>query len=526
MPHTDPNLESMSPRPSHAAATMLFVALVLALAQAAGQVDTPNEAERLKDLTRAFRKTRHPIEVLAERSAAVKGMAGHDSEAAAEALLDAYCTVEKELEPVEQKRGEYLVKGRRNTILEKRLELDPEQELQEQITAALLALEQPEALQPLLERALIDEGLPWTLRLALAPRESALEPPPLELVARALRDKRDASTLACGLRALAALGERGRSQAALARELLKHGDPGVRSESVRALTALAVPEALEPLIDSLESESGRARLRVTQSLQTLTHQKIGPTADAWRRWLATEGAPYLRGEVALGNSSEPTGQSAQAIEASETAERYYTIPIDGEALVFIIDRSRSMADPLVGGGRRGRGRGRDEPLPEGTETRMQRAKAELSSVLGRLPRAATFNVIAFAGSTLCFSERMMPATEDVVAEAQKFVNELELEEFTGIYDALDLAFRMAGRSHVDAYWPSSVDTVYLLTDGQPMLDRNNADDTDRIRAAVRRWNVLDRVVVNTIAMGEVPLEFMRSLAEENGGQFAHETGTK
>jgi len=503
---------------------MLFVALVLALGQAAAPADSPNEAERLRDLTRAFRKTRDPVEVYAERAAAVKGMAGHDSKAAADALLEAYCTAEKELEPIEQKRGEYLVKGRRNTILERRLELDPEQQLQEQITAALLALEQPAALQPLLERALIDEGLPWTLRLALAPRVSLLEPPPLQLVARALRDKRDPSTLACGLRALTALGERGRSLAALARELLKHGDPGVRSESVRALTALAVPEALEPLIETLELESGRARLRVTQSLQTLTRQKIGPTPDAWRRWLATEGAPFLRGEVPLGDS-ETTGPSAQAIEASQTAERYHTLAVDGEALVFIIDRSRSMADPLVGGGRRGRGRGPDQPLPEGQESRMQRAKAELTAVLGRLPPGATFNVIAFAGSTLCFSDHMVPATADVVADAQAFVNELELQDSTGIYDALDLAFRIAGRGHTDTYWPASVDTVYLLTDGRPTFERNREDDTDRIRAAVRRWNVLDRVVVNTIGMGEVPLDFMRTLAEENGGKFAHETGT-
>jgi hypothetical protein len=250
---------------------MSFLALVLVCAQAAGPAaDAPSEAERLKELGRAFRKAREPAEAYAARAAAVAGVAGFDSKAIAEALLDAYGTAEKELLPIEEERGEYLVKGRRNTILERRFDLDPEHELQEQITACLLALEERETLLPLLERVLLDEQLPWTLRLALAPRVAALEPPPLDLVGRALKDKREPSTLTCGLLALEALGEQGRAQSGSALELLKHADASVRGTSVRALTALAVPESLAPLIEALERERGRARLQVARSLQTLT----------------------------------------------------------------------------------------------------------------------------------------------------------------------------------------------------------------------------------------------------------------
>jgi hypothetical protein len=287
------------------------------------------------------------------------------------------------------------------------------------------------------------------------------------------------------------------------------------------LTALAVPESLAPQVEALVRERGRPRRQVARSLENLSRAKIGAAPDAWRRWLAAEGAPFLRGEVALGG-----GEPAEVIEASE---RYHSLPLDGEAIVFVIDQSRSMDEPLAGGGRRGRGRGPDERPPDdqgGQETRMQRAKTELSSVLGRLPPEATFNVIAFAGSTRCFSEEMRPAAPDVVAEAQAWVQDLDMGNSTGIYDALDLAFRIAGRTPEDGFWPSGVDTVYLLTDGRPMFERNEGDDTDRIRADVRRWNALDRIVLNTIGMGQVPLDFMRSLAEENGGQFAHETGAK
>ena len=49
------------------------------------------------------------------------------------------------------------------------------------------------------------------------------------------------------------------------------------------------------------------------------------------------------------------------------------------------------------------------------------------------------------------------------------------------------------------------------------------DNREHILDCVRRWNVGQRVVVNTVGLGDdVPRTFLRRLAKENGGQFAHE----
>ena len=71
--------------------------------------------------------------------------------------------------------------------------------------------------------------------------------------------------------------------------------------------------------------------------------------------------------------------------------------------------------------------------------------------------------------------------------------------------------------------------LFLLTDGEPTvspaagLDAIEFDDPGAIRAAVRRWNAFDRVVVHTIAMGdETENELMPGLASDNGGRAVRE----
>jgi Mg-chelatase subunit ChlD len=439
----------------------------------------------------------------------------------AQALIDAYRQLEEECVPIEEKRREYLDKERVNTILTRRHKLDPLRWLEASVLKRALQLEHPEALGLLVERALLDDKLPTALRVALIERITALEQPPGEAVQRALRTKNSPATLLVGLKATELLGRDGREIGGRALDLLRHSDPGVRRAAVRALVRLALRESLVPMIDALEKDlSPRGRQLIADSLQVLTRQKIGAAPDAWRRWLENEGAPYVAGEVELGGG-ESTGEAVEA-----AVGRYHTLPLDGESIIFVIDRSGSM-DWSMSGNRRAR--------EFGEETREERAKTELIAALGTLSPRMTFNVIAFDGSPERFAPKMKPATPKNLEDAQEWVRDLDLGGATGIYDALDLAFFIAGRDEEDRYWPNEVDTVFLLTDGEPMFGGGRGrggggrgggrerDDTGRIRDAVRRWNALGRVVVNTIGLGDdIPVDFLRGLAEENGGHFVHE----
>ena len=49
------------------------------------------------------------------------------------------------------------------------------------------------------------------------------------------------------------------------------------------------------------------------------------------------------------------------------------------------------------------------------------------------------------------------------------------------------------------------------------------DKNSRILAAVRRWNLLQRITIHTIGLGEgISKRFLKKLATQNGGQFVHE----
>ena len=101
---------------------------------------------------------------------------------------------------------------------------------------------------------------------------------------------------------------------------------------------------------------------------------------------------------------------------------------------------------------------------------------------------------------------MQPATTENVERAIEWVDGLKLELQTNVYDALELAFQLAGRGVDDRYYAPAVDTMFFLSDGAPtianlMSGGMTQDDSDRILRAVARWNALGRVRIHAVALG-------------------------
>lgn len=488
---------------------MLRLAVPLLVCLAAGGEGAQDAA--LREFGLAFRSTRDPSALQERRDAALEALAGQDSQQVARALLDAFVQLEGESAAFEAERREYLEGGRRNKKLEVRGGLDPLRDLQESLRVRLLAVRDPEAARFLIEQAFESKKLAFSLRAALPALALHAGPKVTELLERRVRRARKPAELCIVLRTAEALGPDGRAADSLAIATLAHEHAVLREAAAAALARTASPAAVEPLVRRIARETGRTRVRMGTALEVLTRRQLGTSPSVWRRWFEEEGEPYARGEVELGGG-EPSAQAAPIDEAL-----YHGIPIDGEAILFLFDRSQSMHAPLF--------KAEDMPAEE-NPTRFQRAKEELIAVLGQLSPRHEFGLLAFGGTLDSFTPQVVPATVENVELARQWIRDLTMNLGTRSYDALDLAFSSAGGGVLDRYHDSGIDTLFMLTDGLPIRS-GKADSIKRIHAAVRRWNLFGRVVVHVICLGDkAPKKFAKGLAEQNGGRYVREPAKK
>jgi len=122
------------------------------------------------------------------------------------------------------------------------------------------------------------------------------------------------------------LSQTGRNRtAATFLPLLAHADRRVRGAAARALATVGDKAALGPLAALLATESGRARFEVVRALEEVSKQKLGDAPAAWKA-------------VAAG------GDPATVKEAAKPFPTCFGIPLSGERVVFVLDRSLLMAD--------------------------------------------------------------------------------------------------------------------------------------------------------------------------------------
>lgn len=476
------------------------------------------EDDGLRAFKRAFRASRKPVEAIEPRTTALAGLRGGSAKVA-RALFDAHRVLEGEAVVIETERRERLLgNGRKNAKLQRREALDPLREFQQGIELRLLGLADPEAVQEVVERALQDENLPFSLRLAVGRTACLPSARAMPLIGEAL-SSRDAATVAVALQALRAGEELSRELTPLILAQLGSRSAPVRELCAELLARLARPEGVEPLIRQMALEEGITRRRLTESLEILTRQPLGERPGAWRKWWADSGEAVLAGEVELGGGkpSPKTQDRAQ----------YHGIPISGESILYALDRSKSMR-VLVNG--EGKGPlGPDPPEDPAEERRFDRAKRELVKALGELPEHKTFNLVVFAAGANSYSPEMVQATPREVEAAQRWVRELTMEFGTAMYDGIDLGFALGGRPVEDELHELGFDTLFLLTDGAPTRPLPTgkaglgADSTKTILSTVGRWNLFGRVTVHTIGLGtDIRAKFLRNLAKQNGGEFVHE----
>jgi len=283
------------------------------------------------------------------------------------------------------------------------------------------------------------------------------------------------------------------------------------------LALLRLPEIVPILIEGLAKYSGKLdddQSRVVQSdsydlLVSLTGAGFDRTdVDAWRAWWAK-----VAGDFVVANSKK------SAADAGGTrGNSFFGIPVRGSRVVFVVDVSHSMRWDW-----------------DGKETKLAVAQRRLKVAVDGLPPDTTFNLVTFAYDANPWKKHLVPATPANKKSFDKYVDDLVTASYTNVWDGLEAALQIKVVSH-GARYPTSIDEVFVLSDGAPTLGA--LSDPEHILATIRETNRASRVRINTVYIaseeeeereskggGHGPewsmtgAELMQALAEQNGGKY-------
>ena len=272
---------------------------------------------------------------------------------------------------------------------------------------------------------------------------------------------------------------------ALLKESLADDHPVVRQAAIDALTRLRDRAAIPLLIDRLAFESLRLRASLQQALVSLTGLDHGDRPTRWRAWWQEQGDSFVLPPLDEALAAERQRELAR--EANPTQSLFYGIPLASDRLSFVLDISGSMS-ALVAGGR---------------EMRIDVLRRELVQALKGMVPQARFNLVFFSDHPDAWAKKLVDLNADSLEAATQFIERQGAGGGTALYDAL-----------MEAYEDESVDTIVLLSDGEPTSGR--IVDANEIVADLWARNRLRRVVFHTVAVGG-PSALLQSLSSMSGG---------
>ncbi|MDA1265841.1 MAG: HEAT repeat domain-containing protein [Planctomycetota bacterium] len=300
------------------------------------------------------------------------------------------------------------------------------------------------------------------------------------------RDVRNAA-----LRALAQYG--GERYIPMLTDALQHADWSTRYAALRGLEKVHTPAVLAPIVARMGQEEGRLVIEFADVLWRLTGKPYRTRAGAWADWYAQEGAGFALidpRELERVKLEEENRRLRQVTKATE----FFGIRIESTRVIFIIDVSGSMNEPL-----RGQYVGRDG------EVRMSIAKRELKDALEGLDATALYNIVTFSSGVDTWIDGVVGASEKSREDATEFVERLGAGGGTNLYEAIQTAFKDA-----------DVDTIIILSDGEPTV--GPVTQPALIREDVARWNEHRGIKIHCVSVGG-SLRVLEWLAADHGGTY-------
>ena len=284
---------------------------------------------------------------------------------------------------------------------------------------------------------------------------------------------------------------------AMLHELLTDSSWRVRFEAMLQVGALRQSSSLPILIKRLDVETRRLQDDLSRILRLMTGVDNGTTTARWTEWWKDQDPnlalpPY---EIALAAEMA----RAERREASATSVTFYGLRVISDRLAFIVDISGSMS----AGAPWRDGQTATEGAPR--TTRLAVAKQELSRVLKGLSPSVLFNLVFFSSGVSAWQDELVPMDEKILVEALEFTNRHGAGGGTNVFGALMAAFD-----------DPEVDTLYLLSDGQPSV--GELIDTAKIHDRIVHLNEARKIRIHCISIGDKST-FMEGLAEATGGTY-------
>ncbi len=292
----------------------------------------------------------------------------------------------------------------------------------------------------------------------------------------------------------------------------------VRSAAAFALAIQKCKPVIPVLIHGLEAELARKKdpwamdLRLHKLLEGLTGQTVViGSIDPWRAFWKAEGPKFT-----VRPATKPNEQKAK----SDRYATFFDLDVDSDRVLFVLDFSGSMAEPVT---LQGTGTAAAGGL---TTTKAALVVQELKRLIMSLPDGALVNMVVFSDDVRMWrQEGGRPALVKLDDTARddllgNFLDTLRPNGPTNLYDALHAALDFGGRGLQDKYYAAGFDTLYVITDGAPTAGA--VVDKDEIRRRVREINQLRRIAIHCITFGDKnDTDFLAPLASENGGRHIH-----
>jgi uncharacterized protein YegL len=266
-----------------------------------------------------------------------------------------------------------------------------------------------------------------------------------------------------------------------AQQSLAHKAWEVRSLALRYLAKCRDVASIPLLIARHGKEEGMLGAELDQALFVHTGKRC-VTRREWETWWERNKTGFVlpRLETVTIGSSTKNGNTIA----------YHDIAVVSNRIAFLIDRSGSMRANI----------GTDKK-----RTRLDAAKDQLVRTVEALPATHHVNLIAYETKVQPLWNELRALDDDNRAVLIKIARELPLGGGTNIFDALEAAFADA-----------KVDTIFLLTDGEPSTGRLVSPEA--ILEEVRRWNRTRQIVIHCIGLG-IDSELLKRLAADSGGMY-------
>lgn len=273
---------------------------------------------------------------------------------------------------------------------------------------------------------------------------------------------------------------------------LAHEDWSTRLIALSALEKLRDRDSVGAIVAQMQREAGRTLAEFGATLFRLTGELHDTDAATWKKWWEAAGRSLPL--ITAAELEKKTAERERKRLRQTTLARFFGVKIESHHVMFVIDISGSMAEQL-----------QTVKIGDRAATRIEVVKQELVKALGALDPAASFNLCTFNAAVQKWKETSVAMSDKTRAEAIDWVEHLGSRGGTNIYDAL--AFAMGD---------PSVDTIFLLTDGEPSA--GTVTDLGLIRQHIADWNRTRHVKIHCIAVGsDFPL--LEWIAQDANGTY-------